>query len=113
MYMESSEGNHCLKHGTPIPTVPWSVGVDLDRAEPYAGPGEVMLKISRAGGSPANSAKAQLYPRCSGRGSVPLSLDVPTHGPIPVRGEDVHLAEVSGWGQCYSLFSWMLMGQAS
>lgn len=85
IYMESSEGKHWLKHGAPIPTIPWSA---LDRAELYAGPGEVMLKISRAGGSPANLAKAQLYPRCSGWGSAPLSLDFPTHGSISVHGED-------------------------
>lgn len=39
-----------------------------------AGPGKMVLKSPSAGGSPANMAKAQLYPRCSGRGSAPLSF---------------------------------------
>lgn len=48
----------------------------------------LMLKFSSAGGRPANLAKAQWYRRCSGRGSTPLSLDVPAHGLIPVLGEE-------------------------
>lgn len=118
MYMELSEGKHCQQHGAPPPTLPWSAGwisTGLSSVPVTLGLGTV-LKISSAGGRPANLAKAQLYQRCSGRGSTPLSLHLPAHGPIPALGEE---KGVYTWQRCGAgssaipcVVSWMLTCKA-
>lgn len=68
VYMESLEGDSASSSmRSPLQPFPGQLVV-------MAGPGKMVLKSPSAGGSPANMARAQLYPRCSGRGSAPLSF---------------------------------------